>query len=846
LETGGTVIMRKNFTITAFQFLFIFSLIMTPVSVKAWGNKETHPAINTHAISVFEKQLKKNNPYLKNISLNGRECFGKAWDPGDGTRSTQQDISIKRKKRLRDWIIDGGFSADEPEYPMGLRHFYDPTNKSEPWLTDAYGVGKFLTSGKLPEIDAVTWAIDKDDEGDQGNGGQDTFSIEQNYSWYDAREYFRKALASDNPENIYYGQAWRAVGEVMHMMADMTVPAHVRNDGHAYFEPLEQNTNWAVVNVCAGKPASRSIKYNTSIKSLMETLATWTNKNFFSEDTIPLAGKRTTKNNKPAYSSPIITGHKCLNSHVRYKVDGQSLILARKVHSCLLYRLWRADKPDYHVCYDPGALMSDTLYRVPSYENMPFQVVKSQQSILIPTAIRACAQVLNRFLPRFEIKAEVRQTEDQEGSSNYTIFGKVKQHFHKTCWLHEKEDLKIKNSVYLMIDGKAIKLPKRIAGGDFNKFSAEFKAQPKDMVWLRYDLGGYIIESNKVEIGKIISISPAKLNAVPGREYTFRIEIADYEKYKRKDKLSLTCQGREKIKNGVLIVKKTFHKKIGTSKKFTVQLHQYPGPKILGSASAEITMVKSAGCWTLVDCHTYETGERSFLTYTIDKKKCRIKSSFLPPSCTGGKFNFGCLNNWKAPPQRLFPKTKMQIPVNITKLMGGPACSEERLGKLISEASEEDNEEKKAAILKSICDCNTCLTNSGTHENPCGGCSKPVPFSIGLSLFTDLEFSKRAENNPWTTGSLNKSVAQLENGSLKTQALLTQVVPDGIPEDRYDKDKSNLISFHVQITNSFFYCKDCNCDNSGACPSFLIGVVYVYKWDPSGNQIKPLILGVEK
>jgi len=81
----------------------------------------------------------------------------------------------------------------------------------------------------------------------------------------------------------------------------------------------------------------------------------------------------------------------------------------------------------------------------------------------------------------------------------------------------------------------------------------------------------------------LISIFPAKLKAVPGREYTFRIEIADYEKYRRKDKLHLTCEGREKIKDGVLIIKKTFHKKIGSTEKFTVQLHQYPGPEILAS-----------------------------------------------------------------------------------------------------------------------------------------------------------------------------------------------------------------------------------------------------------------------
>ena len=344
----------------------------------------------------------------------------------------------------------------------------------------------------------------------------------------------------------------------------------------------------------------------------------------------------------------------------------------------------------------------------------------------------------------------------------------------------------------------------------------------------------------------LISITPSNLKAVPGREYTFKIEIDDYDNYKRKDKLSLTCQGREKIENGVLIIKKTFHKKIGTNEKFTVQLHQYPGPKILATVTADITMVKNPGCWTLVDCHTYETGEESFLlTYTIDKEECRIESSLTPPSYTGKNFHFGCLNSWKAPPQRLFPKTKMQIPVNITRLQPPLTCekfSEESFRKLAHNAYNAHGKEK-VKILKDLSDCNTCLTNCGTHKNPCGGCEKPDPPSIQLSLFTDLELSKQAENNPWTTGSLNSSATQLKNGAFKTQALLTQIAPNGIPEDRYNKDKPNSISFHVQITNGFFYSKDANYHNSGACPRFRVGVVYVYKWDPSGNQIKPLDLG---
>ncbi len=335
----------------------------------------------------------------------------------------------------------------------------------------------------------------------------------------------------------------------------------------------------------------------------------------------------------------------------------------------------------------------------------------------------------------------------------------------------------------------------------------------------------------------IISIFPAKLKAVPGREYTFKIEIADYEKYQRKDKLHLTCEGREKIKNGILIVKKSFHKKIGSTEKFTVQLHQYPGPKILASVTAEITMVKNPGCWTLVECHTYGTAKQAFLTYNVNQQECRIESSCTPPSFTGKSFKFGYLNSWQAPPQRLSPKTELQIPINFTRLHPCAGFTEEKIGKIFDELYNAHGEEK-IRLLKEYADYCTCLTNCGSSY-----AMALSPASITFSCVDNLKLSARIENDPWTTGSLNKSEAKLETGALKTHALLTQTVPNGIQEDHYDKDKPNRIAFHIQAMNRFFYYKDYSSDNSRGISGCRAGVVYVYQWDPTGSQIKPLDIG---
>jgi hypothetical protein len=470
-------------------FLLLFSLIPCfPVdSSHAWENLGTHPAINKYAIEIFEKEIRVKNPLLAKTSLNGAKCSGIAWDPQDGTCLMMQNIAKPRTKHLREWLIDGGFSADEPEIPMGLRHFYNPVpleNKNAHWLTDTHGVAGWtkahLTPGRdLPEIDAITWAVDFKNKGDNGAYGiQKDISISQDYSWHDAKEYFRKALADDNRDNENYGKTWRSVGEVMHLMADMAVPAHVRNDGHMRIEPLERDTNSSVVKACSKNAPARSINYNTGIKTLMKSLATWTNKNFFSQDTVPIPGQSTTANSKPAYPSPRISKPPTSGSYVYRMVDGRRITLACRRGTSLTYRwfIGRADKQEYQV--------DDS------------RVIKSQQSILIPTAIRACAQVINRFLPRFEIRTKVVQSEDNLGTSSYSIYGTVKQH-RSYEW---PKTLIIKNGVYLVVNGTATKLPKRIAGGNFNEFNHDFQAEPNDKVWLRYDLGGYVIESNKVTI----------------------------------------------------------------------------------------------------------------------------------------------------------------------------------------------------------------------------------------------------------------------------------------------------------------------------------------------------------
>ena len=46
----------------------------------------------------------------------------------------------------------------------------------------------------------------------------------------------------DDQRSLQLSRAYRALGESMHMLADMTQPAHVRNDSHPADEPIEAAT----------------------------------------------------------------------------------------------------------------------------------------------------------------------------------------------------------------------------------------------------------------------------------------------------------------------------------------------------------------------------------------------------------------------------------------------------------------------------------------------------------------------------------------------------------------------------------------------------------------------------
>lgn len=193
-------------------------------------------------------------------------------------------------------VIKGSVEEDHPQ-ERSLRHFYDPLNKT--------GLGVWKSS--------LTWAHNSSAQATAELADwpartlygrlKDSFSGETDYSW----------------ERAVYEYAWgnkkrglESLGHTLHLLEDLSVPDHTRNDPHAewgnfanqrlfgvlpvslitelnsdqspyekFTERFNRNTTSTFQEVQNEKPITFD-----SLDDHFEKLAAYSNNNFFSEDTI--------------------------------------------------------------------------------------------------------------------------------------------------------------------------------------------------------------------------------------------------------------------------------------------------------------------------------------------------------------------------------------------------------------------------------------------------------------------------------------------------------------------------------------------------------------------------------
>jgi len=209
-----------------------------------------------------------------------------------------QNFDQKITSEQAKWIIDGSIKEDTP--PRWINHFYDPTT-GQGWTGEKEGDVPQETVNLLSKIflsvkDAVSslnWLHSQD--------------LQKRYSFYEGNQTYDLAVNFYNQANLVnsavvkeegatFENSFKALGHTLHLLEDLGVPAHTRNDTHADVgqtvidaDPYEKwaaeagNDNFdSLNNLNLQKENFSCVK----IDDCFIKLAQYSNENFYSKDTI--------------------------------------------------------------------------------------------------------------------------------------------------------------------------------------------------------------------------------------------------------------------------------------------------------------------------------------------------------------------------------------------------------------------------------------------------------------------------------------------------------------------------------------------------------------------------------
>ena len=308
----GTNRMRK-LIFTNIVLLILLSLL--PISdVFPWDNEVTHRDLSKYSAD-HSTLSKTNGDYLINLGfkLGLDEVFawqGKIWT-------------------ITKWLREGSFTEDAGSNIDAIKgkarfnnHFHNPLNEwSKAGLDDSTTIvipsPPFVITYTSAGESALKWAQDKTNQ-------ESYAKLEGDQTWPTIRGYYYNALTgkTDLERQGYFARVFKGLGHQMHLIQDMAVPAHVRNDAHPEDSLLKKNyitgdmyfETWAktkspIINSFAANPMFPQVALNITPRdnlspitqfydtdqykknvvptnSLTWGLSEYTNSNFVSSDTI--------------------------------------------------------------------------------------------------------------------------------------------------------------------------------------------------------------------------------------------------------------------------------------------------------------------------------------------------------------------------------------------------------------------------------------------------------------------------------------------------------------------------------------------------------------------------------
>ncbi len=228
----------KNSTVELIMFFMLLLYGLGTTKILAWENQKTHPEITEKAVersvlnNFLNNQLGLNDGLETQLELTGQ------FQNNINMRVAQEpefEWDNKTKVSILEWLRRGSSLEDVPN-PRARHHFHDPIRNTglnnldaDPEILSLLWLGSkwhypdywvFDTTG-LSTLDRA--------KGLDGNWENEYLNY---YNWVHARSLFYAALTweSKSERGKFLGSMFVTLGHICHLLEDMGVPAHARND----------------------------------------------------------------------------------------------------------------------------------------------------------------------------------------------------------------------------------------------------------------------------------------------------------------------------------------------------------------------------------------------------------------------------------------------------------------------------------------------------------------------------------------------------------------------------------------------------------------------------------------
>lgn len=219
---------------TCIIFYIVLSFLFTN-KLHAFNDTITHRELTKVAVKPANSNVDRYLvTFIGYSSGNDKELEGK------DRKGNTQKYTIGR------WLQEGSEDEDSPTFCRASNHFHNPIYKTQqPFLLDwlesqmSDSLTVDASCGTDHRYSNVTFATGFADpfvyigkRTGQDRGVLGLYDAPQEMGWDNARSYFYDALTSQAPatREAMFVKTFRAVGQTVHLLQDMAVPAHVRND----------------------------------------------------------------------------------------------------------------------------------------------------------------------------------------------------------------------------------------------------------------------------------------------------------------------------------------------------------------------------------------------------------------------------------------------------------------------------------------------------------------------------------------------------------------------------------------------------------------------------------------